>query len=244
MSESVVVVFRPEDGRAQGAVRVFESLGVQCVSDPMLEVVPTGNRPRDDADVVIVTSKSGGELLEEMSWEQGECRLCAIGETTAGVLREAGYRVDVVPDEFSSAGLVRELAGSVAGKRVEVARSDHGSQQLRGGLDTNGAYHHETVLYRLRRPGGAGASVEMIREGEVDGVVFTSSLTVENFVEVAAEQGVRGEVIRQVNNGVVGVIGEPTRETAIAAGIEVDVVPSVADFEELASGVVELLRAA
>lgn len=242
MSEPVVVVFRPDDGRAEEALCVLESLGARGVSDPMLEVEPTGNRARSDADMVVVTSKTGAELLGELEWEQRDSRLIAIGETTAGALREAGYCVDVVPAEFSSAGLVRELAGSVAGKRVEIARSDHGSQRLRDGLDASGAFHHETVLYRLRRPEVAGVSIDMVRAGEVDGVIFTSSLTVEFFLELAAEQGVQDEVIRQLNAGVVGVIGEPTGETAQSYGITVDVVPDVADFEVLADRIVGLIN--
>lgn len=238
MSDPIVGVFRPDDGRAEQAVAVLESLGVRGVSDPMLEVVPTGITARTDAEVVIVTSKTGAELLGEQEWVQGEAQVVAIGETTASALRTAGYRVDVVPSEFSSDGLVNELAGSVAGKRVEIARSDHGSQRLREGLDANGAFHHETVLYQLRRPADAGKSIDMVLDGAIDGLVFTSSLTVEFFVALAAERDVRDAVLERVNDCVVGVIGEPTRETAAELGIAVDVVPSVADFSVLAEEVV------
>lgn len=242
MSEPIVGVFRPDDGRAEQAVAVLESLGVRGVSDPMLEVVPTGNTARTDAEVVIVTSKTGADLLSEEHWEQGEAQLIAIGETTATALRAAGYRVDGVPSEFSSDGLVNQLAGSVAGNRVEIARSDHGSQRLREGLDANGAFHHETVLYRLRRPAGAGKSIKMVLDGEIDGLVFTSSLTVEFFVALAAERDVRDAVLERVNDCVVGVIGEPTRETATDLGIVVDVVPPVADFSVLAEEVVAAVK--
>ncbi len=242
MNKPTVVVFRPEDGRAAEAVRVLESLGVQGVSDPMLEVVPTGNTARTDAWMVIVTSKTGAELLSEHGWEQGEAELIAIGYSTANALHQAGFRVDRVPDEYSSDGVIREVAGLVGGKRVEIARSDHGSDRLRDGLDANGAYHHETVLYRLRRPAGAGKSIDLVLDEAVAGVIFTSSLTVEFFVELAAERDVREAVIRRVNDGVVGVIGEPTRETAVSHGIAVDVVPEVANYQELAEQVVSLVR--
>jgi uroporphyrinogen-III synthase len=78
----------------------------------------------------------------------------------------------------------------------------------------------------------------MVVEGAVDGLLFTSSLTVEFFVTLAGERGVRDSVIEQLNAGVVGVIGEPTKETASSLGIAVDVVPAVADFEVLAECVV------
>jgi uroporphyrinogen-III synthase len=79
----------------------------------------------------------------------------------------------------------------------------------------------------------------MAADRELEGACFTSSLTVENFLAAAAERGVRAEAIAGLNEAVVGAIGEPTRETAEAVGIDVDVVPDRADFEELACRVVE-----
>jgi len=172
-------------------------------------------------------------------WDPGDATICAIGEPTADVLREAGYDVDLVPDEFSSSGLVDALADEVDGARVEVARSDHGSAVLTDGLEAAGAYVHETILYRLVRPEGAGKSAELAADGELDAALFTSSLTVEHFLDAAEELGVREDAVAGLADATVGVIGEPTRETAEELGIDVDVVPERADFEELACETIE-----
>ena len=241
MSQEVrVAVFRPDDERLANAVELLDSLGATAVADPMLEVQPTGAVPQtDDADYVVLTSKTGVELAAEAGWEPGETAVVAIGDSTADALREAGYRVDRVPEEFSSDGLVAMLADEVDRKRVEVARSDHGSPVLTDGLRDAGADVNETVLYRLVRPTGSGASVELAADGELEAALFTSSLTVEHFLDAAEERGVRDEAIAGLNDAVVGTIGHPTRETAESHGIAVDVVPDVADFEELACAVVE-----
>jgi uroporphyrinogen-III synthase len=228
-----VAVFRPDDGRLDAAVETIDSLGGRAVADPLLSVEPTGTSPRSDADVAILTSKTGAELVGEAGWDPGDARLCAIGESTADAMRAVGYAVDVVPTEYSSAGLVDRLAGAVDGKRVEVARSDHGSAVLTDGLETNGAYVHETVLYRLNRPAGAGASVEAAVAGDLDVALFTSSLTVEHFLDLADERGVRDAVVAGLDEAIVGAIGQPTEDTAAAAGIAVDVVPETAEFEAL-----------
>jgi uroporphyrinogen-III synthase len=234
-----VAVFRPDDDRLADAVSLLESLGATPVPDPMLEVEPTGATP-ESADFVVFTSKTGAELVAEAGWEPGaETVVCAIGSSTAAALREAGYRVDRVPEQFSSAGLVDELADEVAGASVEVARSDHGSTVLLDGLREAGADVNETVLYRLVRPAGSGESAAMAAGGDLEAAVFTSSMTVENFLAAAAEQGVREAATAGLNDAVVGVIGEPTRTTAEGLGIDVDVVPDRADFEELACAVVE-----
>lgn len=240
MSREVrVAVFRPDDERIDEAIELLDSLGATPVPDPMLAIEPTGTAPRIDADFTLLTSKTGVELADRAGWEPGDSTVCAIGERTARALREAGYAVDLVPEEFSSGGLVSALRGEIDGRRVEVARSDHGSRVLTDGLNAAGAYVHETVLYELVRPPGSGESTERAATGELEGALFTSSLTVEHFLDAAKERGVREEAIAGLADAVVGAIGEPTRETAEHEGIEVDLVPETASFEELACAVVE-----
>ena len=234
-----VAAFRPDDERLASAVELLESLGADPVPDPMLAVEPTDAAPREDCDFVILTSKTGAELAAKAGWDPGEATVCAIGESTAAALREADYAVDVVPEEFSSTGLVEELADEVAGARVEVARSDHGSSVLTDGLDDAGAYVHETVLYRLVRPPESGESTQLAADGDLDAALFTSSLTVEHFLDAAAERGVRDAALEGLNEATVGTIGDPTKETAEKAGICVDIVPDRADFETLACAVIE-----
>lgn len=232
MSNPTVAVFRPDDERLDRAADLLGSLGVEPLPDPMLAVAPTGARPREDADYTILTSKTGVELLPD-GWAPGGA-LCAIGESTAAVLREAGYTVDIVPEEYTSGGLVDALAEHVDGARVEVARSDHGSAVLLDGLESAGAYVHETVLYELRRPPEAGKSAVAAADGDLDAALFSSSLTVENFLSAAADHDCEPAALAGLNDALVGVIGPPTAETAREKGIDVDFVASEADFDVLA----------
>ncbi|WEL16876.1 Uroporphyrinogen-III synthase [Halorhabdus sp. SVX81] len=235
-----VAVFRPDDERLETAVELLESLDVKPIADPMLSVEPTGAQPRTDAAVVIFTSKTGAELVAD-EWTPGDATVCAIGEPTAEALRANGIAVDIVPETYSSQGLVDVLSDRVEGSRVEVARSDHGSDVLLDGLESAGAYVHETVLYRLVRPEEAGESVQLAVDGTLDAALFTSSLTVEHFLAIASERGQRAAAIEGVADAVVGTIGEPTRETASEQGIAVDVVPETAEFEALATEAVDEL---
>jgi uroporphyrinogen-III synthase len=233
-----VAVFRPDDGRLAAAAELVEALGAEPVPDPMLAVEPTGAAPREDAAFTVLTSTTGVDLVAAAGWSPGGT-VCAIGATTAGALRDRGYAVDVVPEEYASSGLVGALSDRVGGARVEVARSDHGSDTLLDGLGAAGAYVHETVLYRLDRPAGSGVSAERAAAGNLEAALFTSSLTVEHFLEAAAERGVRDAAVDGLNEATVGCIGPPTRETAEDAGITVDVVPETASFDALATETVE-----
>ncbi|WP_408959940.1 uroporphyrinogen-III synthase [Natrinema sp. 74] len=227
-------VFRPDDDRLERAVELLADLGAEPVPDPMLAVESTDATPRTDADYVVFTSKTGAELVSEAGWEPSDETVCAIGPATADALRTEGYAVDLVPEEFTSSGLVDALSDAVDGARVEVARSDHGSAVLLEGLEAAGAYVHETILYRLVRPEGSGESAALAAAGELDAACFTSSLTVEHFLAAAAEHGVREAALEGLADATVGVIGEPTAETAAEHGLEVDVVPEEATFEALA----------
>jgi uroporphyrinogen-III synthase len=235
-----VAVFRPDDERIESAVELLRQLGAEPVPDPMLEVEPTGAAPAD-APLVVLTSKTGVELAAEAGWEPGDADLAAIGPATAAAARDAGWTVDVVPEEYTSAGLVAALEARVAGERVVVARSDHGSDVLLDGLRDAGADVTETVLYRLTRPDAAGISVEAAAAGDLDAVAFTSSLTVDNFLAAAADRGVDEAARAGLADAVVGGIGPPTAETTRERGVDVDVVPDEASFEALATAVVDAL---
>jgi len=234
-----VAVFRPDDERLADAVELLDSLGATPVADPMLAIEPTGAAPRSDADYVVFTSKTGVELAAEAGWEPGDATLVSIGSGTTAAAAAVGWTVDREPETYSSAGLVELLADEVTDSRVNVARSDHGSQVLLDGLEEAGADVTETVLYRLVRPADAGDSTELAAQGDLNAVAFTSSLTVEHFLAAAADRGVKDAAIDGLDSAVVGAIGEPTRETAVDHGIDVDIVPEEATFEALATRIVE-----
>ena len=238
-SEVRAAVFRPDDERIDDAVTLLESLGATPVPDPMLAVDATGTTPTP-ADWTVFTSKTGVELAAEAGWTPTDTQVAAIGPATADAARAEGWAVSLVPEEYSSAGLVDALPPVVDdGASVTVARSDHGSAVLLDGLREAGVDTTETVLYRLVRPEGAGESTALAADGALEAALFTSSLTVEHFLEAADERGVRAAAVDGLGDAVVGCIGEPTAATAREHGIDVDVVPAQATFETLATAVVE-----
>ena len=234
-----VAIFRPADERLDRSVDRLAQLGFEAVPDPMLEIVPSGKLPRPDAEILILTSRTAANVLRDAEWAQPDIPLYAIGGPTASALSEAGYRVADTPETYTSAGVVEYLQDDVDGVRVEVARSDHGSAVLIDGLIDAGAYVHETVLYRLQKPADAGTSIEQLIDGHIDAMLFTSTLTVEHFLDAATERNVRDDVIEGVRRCVVGAIGPPTRRTLEAHELEVDVVPGEVTFDALAEALAD-----
>jgi len=234
-----VAFFRPADEREERAVEVVRRHGFEPLSDPLLETRPTGATPRTDADYVVLTSVTGIRLAAD-TVRGKDALVCAVGPKTAEALRAEGVVVEVVPEEYTSAGLVGALAERVEGARVEVARSDHGSDELLDGLNGAGAYVHETVLYELFRPEGGGErTAEALAEGALDAALFTSSLTVEHLFEALEEADIGADVL---DDTLVCAIGEPTKRAAEGLGVNVDVVPDEETFESLVEAAAERLR--
>jgi uroporphyrinogen-III synthase len=82
-------------------------------------------------------------------------------------------------------------------------------------------------------------SVEAAARGDLDGALFSSSLTVEHFLDCAKELDLYEAALQGLNEAVVGCIGNPTRDRARALGVEVEVVPEMAEFNTLAQAVVD-----
>ncbi|MDY7082837.1 MAG: uroporphyrinogen-III synthase [Halobacteria archaeon] len=226
-----VAIFRPSGERERRSVELLESEGFDVVSDPLLEPGVTGARPLAGAGYIIFTSVTGVDIAVDNGFET-DATVCAIGPKTRDALENKGVEVGVVPDDYTSLGLVKTLEDEVRGEKVEVARSDHGAPELLEGLNDAGAFVHETVLYELARPAEGGKkTVEGLLAGDIDAVLFTSSLTVEHLLEAAGDE--RNEVVNALSSAVVGTIGEPTRETAESHGIQVDFVPDEETFETL-----------
>jgi uroporphyrinogen-III synthase len=226
-----VAIFRPK-ACEKSSKELLESLGFRVISQPLIEVCPTGMKPIIDADFIIFTSANGARLaLEQLEPEElGRAKICAIGPQTSRALEEEGIEVDLVPEEYSSKGLVRAMKPLVFGKRVEVARSSAGSGVLLEGLNEAGAFVHETVLYTLDRLEVEGSVIQEILK-EADAFLFTSSLTAQNFLDRAPD---RAEAIKILNEKFVGVIGRPTWARLDHHGVKVDLIPTEATFERLA----------
>lgn len=226
-----VAIFRPKLYERRSK-ELLESLGFRVVSQPLVEVRPTGMKPITDADFIVFTSEAGARLaLEQVEPEElRRAKICAIGPQTARALEGGGVKVALVPEEYSSEGLVRAMEPLVFGKRVEVARSSAGSAMLLEGLNEAGAFVHETVLYRLECLDVEGDVIQEILDN-ANAFLFTSSLTAQSFLHQAPDQA---EAVRILNEKFVGVIGNPTRAKLEHYGVQPALISSEAIFERLA----------
>ncbi len=128
---------------------------------------------------------------------EGGAKVGAVGPATAGLLRAAGIRVDLVPQQASSSGLLREFptgAGPLLLPQADLAADD-----LRSGLERLGWTVRRVEAYRtVAHPAAAGRRVTGVAEHGIgpavmSGADFTrlESTGVQPAVVFTAPSGVR-----------------------------------------------------
>lgn len=251
-----LAVMRPQD-KLDESLQLAGEKGLEVVAASPLLVSPIGGAEgaavidmlkEDPPEVVVLTSTTGVEILDRISTEigadlasmlSGNCNI-AIGPLTARAMRERGIRVDLVPEEHSSEGLVRQMGRQLAGKKVYLLRSSHGERSLFDGLVECGAKVTERVLYRLVPDLGSPELKYLIDEsmaGRVDAFAFTSALSAETYINAAERSYQREDIISMLNSHLVAAMGGPTRRKLEGMGIRVSVVPASATFAAILEGI-------
>lgn len=259
---ATLALFRPEE-KLPESLALAESLGFRVLAVPMLRARALPS-PRYGAFLeqlaegavhwTVFTSslgvrfafELGRPVMDEATLRRhlAETRLVAVGPATAEALREAGLSVAIVPDTFSSEGIVTRLAQEdLAKATVALLRSDKGSAVLAEGLARRGALVLDVPVYALEAPEDEAAHratlTRLAREG-AEAFAFTSSETARNVLDRAAALGLEAGLRTALAQGVVGALGEPTRRTLEGMGVRVDVVPPEATVPSL----LDALRAA
>ncbi len=114
----------------------------------------------------------------------GGVRIAAIGQATAEALREKGIKPDLVPETFTSAGLLESFGAlhkDERGVRALLPRADIASTELPVGLAKLRIECDEIAIYKTVPGDPDEDELKRIVDGNVDYITFTSSSTAENF---------------------------------------------------------------
>jgi len=257
-----VAIMRPSR-YVEESVRLAESLGFTPIVAPMIgaEVNPSCDldavkerMQQGKSDYVIFTSANGIDFARELGGDgfieqllDSDVSVCAIGENTKKALEAYGIRVDHMPSEYTSNGLVemfRDITITITGGQteaiVDILRSSHGAPVLVSGLLEMGATVYDTAVYNIIRPDD-GSQRELIREaaaGNIDIFPFTSTMMVRNFFWFADEMGMTDSIVELIKSRkIVCAIGEPTANTLLSFKVNVDIIPKNCVFEQMLNAV-------
>ena len=169
--------------------------------------------------------------------------VAAVGQNTSGVLSKYGIEADYCPDVFSANKLVETLVESnnLKGSRILFPASDLAGPAVTEGLSRAGAFVTRVSIYRTVMENVLSAEiVSMLENQKIHVAVFASSSTVSAFT-----RAVRSDKLIQLTKGIrIVCIGPTTADTAIEAGLSVDIVPNQASIPALVEAIISLRQAA
>jgi len=163
-------------------------------------------------------------------------RIIAVGPRTAEELMRHNVHVDLIPEKYSSEGVVQALGRlSLRGKSVFIPRARGASPTLRNNLESIGAFVKEIYVYEQQIPmnyGKAKAFIERLESGKIDAIVFGSSQSVKNFLQVMGAFLTYDSLREILKRSLIVAIGPETAKTLRESGLRVDLVPEAYTFRE------------
>jgi uroporphyrinogen III methyltransferase/synthase len=216
--------------------RALLARGAQPVLAPVIAIAPVDDTSAAERAFqelssyawLIFTSQNGVDAFftrlaarQDDARSIGGVKVAAIGERTAARLRTYGVIADLVPAEFISEEIAREvIARSSAGDRMLLYRAQEARDVLPQMLQDAGLDVTIVAAYTTVIPPDADFASKV---SEADVLTFTSASTVRGFVtllgDIAASQAASGKCV--------ACIGPITANAAAQAGINVDVVAPV-----------------
>ena len=234
--------------QASGLSDRLRLLGADVLEIPTIRVAPPsdlrefGELVRDayQYDWLIFSSVNGVEAFFDMFFklyqdlrEIGNVRIAAIGPATAQRIRDHHLGVDAQPSESVAEAVVPALLehGSVENLKFLVMRAEAGRDVVPKRLSALGAIVDEAVAYQTmpetEDPYGV---LQRFRDEGADVITFTSSSTVDNFVNLKLPWP---EGLRTAS------IGPVTSETMRKHGLRVDVQADRYDIDGLVKAIVQ-----
>lgn len=236
--------------RLKASVEEAESLGFRVLAAPSLEISAGDPEQFERAKGIICSGKAdftvfgSATSVEECGRTYGDgfapmmgnTKVVSIGPNTSRWLEDAGISPDMVPDDYSSYGIVDMLGPSIGGKTVVLLRSDRGSPILSEGLRRCGADVVDIAAYKLTPHGGSDdldAMMDAIRDGDMDVMCFTSPMSAESFFGSMTDRYGASDAERFMGDVMVAAIGRPTSEALSRLGRTPDVVPRTTTFRDM-----------
>ena len=198
-----IVITRPRENAPALAERIRDA-GGEPLLFPTIEILPP-ERPDKVAQAIarldefhmavfispIAALRAHAMVRASRSWPDA-LRVAAVGEGTAQVLRECGFRNVISPREGADSESLAALdeLRDVRGRAVVVFRGQGGREWLRGALEQRGARVEYAECYRRARPAAdAGWLLARWQTGGVEAVSLTSSEGLANFVAMLGPTG-------------------------------------------------------
>jgi uroporphyrinogen III methyltransferase/synthase len=194
-------------------------------------------------DAIVLTSVRGVSAVDSRLQVLGTSfteafaskKLIAVGNVTAAALQKAVREPDLVPLEFSAAGILAAL-GDVTGQRFLLLRADQAKKDLPEGLSAKGAIADDVVAYRIVKSHEVGR--EVLDGPPPDLITFTSSSGVVNTYDRLLQAGLES----WLEDSPIVCIGPVTANTVLELGFDVAAMAGEATIPGLVDALVQFYQ--
>lgn len=246
----------------------LEELGAELLEFPTIEIMP----PEDYSDLdsaikrietykwLIFTSRNGVRFFFQRFFEKDKdirdlkgINICAVGSKTAEEIKKCGIKVDLIPEEFSSEGLISAFSIQrsayndklqtpnselLKGVRFLLPRAEKAREIFPEKIRELGGIIDLPVAYKAVKPEIHGKRLKrFLKEGRISIATFTSAATFNNFIDIIGEDA--NELLKGV---AIAVIGPVTAGAVEKAGLKVEIMPEKATIEALVEEIIRWVK--
>jgi len=230
-----------EARRAAELASLITKLGGTSYSAPAVREVPRQDLGpaldalericRREAAAIIFLTGVGARAFLGLAGEAGkreallealrQMLVAARGPKPVAVLREAGVRIDLIPEEPTSEGLLAALAGhELRGRGVAVQLYGEENPLLVDALAARGATVLEIPLYEWALPEDQEPLIRLAHDltgGLIDVLAITSAVQVKHLFLIAERLGLGESLVQALRGPVAVAVQGPVSAAALAA---------------------------
>jgi len=237
--------------QASAFITTLKTLGADPIPFPTIQIrEPEDWKACDNAvdglaayDWVVFSSFNGAHYFLTRMRERGidtiDAKIAAVGNTTAQAVRAFGYRVDLLPEEFSAAGILHSLERSdIDGKRFLLPTSNIGREEMQKGLREMGATVDKIEAYRTvpNRDLNVEGMRRRIQSGRIDCITFFSPSAFRFFMDIMG-RSIADDLPK--NAVKLGAVGPVTAAAVRGAELNVDIQPARSQEDDFVEALVK-----
>jgi len=239
--------------KLRASVEEAEGLGFSVLAAPSLDIIHgdesefTKLRESIGKDVPVIFGSTTAadhcneEFGESFANMMEPCQIIAIGPGTAKRLEEYNVRVDIVPEDHSSYGVVSLIKERYHSGKIVAVRSDSGTDIISKGITDSGLEFIDIAVYKLVAADAGDDMVRLLKavgNKGLDWMAFTSPLSASTFFDRMKEMYPE-DYLDRMKRIHVAAIGKPTADMLASLGRMPDLVPSKTTFHDLLVEIME-----
>ena len=190
MKKHTILNTRPAD-QAKELTLLLQETGADVIELPCINIIKTTNSQELKRCDYAIFLSANTVPFAKTHWKDSSAKIIAIGSGTQNALEKAGFSVDVIPEHFSSEGLLElpELTKPHQ-KKILIFCGEDGRKVLADTLKARGAVVSECISYTRACPHFDNATqLPTLIQSSIDLIISTSAESLNNLVTMLSPAG-------------------------------------------------------